>query len=144
MYEHQSTWNPNMPIRGLSYFARLYESYIQEQGKNVYGKGKIMLPFPSYLVFYNGEAEEPERKELLLSEAFQQPLRISDTELPAVECRAMMLNINRGHNLELMKRCQRLWEYAEFIDEIRQNLKKGLELRRQQMRRWNIAWSGEF
>ncbi len=29
LYEHQSTFNPNMPIRGLLYFARLYEAYIE-------------------------------------------------------------------------------------------------------------------
>ncbi|MCI8745248.1 MAG: hypothetical protein HFI25_06185, partial [Lachnospiraceae bacterium] len=27
LYEHQSTWNPNMPLRGLFYFAELYERY---------------------------------------------------------------------------------------------------------------------
>ena len=25
LYEHQSTWNPNMPLRGLFYFAQQYE-----------------------------------------------------------------------------------------------------------------------
>lgn len=31
LYEHQSTYNPNMPLRGLFYFARLYEAYIKEK-----------------------------------------------------------------------------------------------------------------
>ena len=29
LYEHQSTWNPNMPLRGLLYFAKLYQVYVR-------------------------------------------------------------------------------------------------------------------
>ena len=60
---------------------------------------------------------------LCLSEAFLLPEQDS---LPAVECRVRVLNINHGHNRELMERCRRLWEYAEFIECIRNNLKNGL------------------
>ena len=28
LFEHQSTYNPNMPLRGFSYFARLYEQVL--------------------------------------------------------------------------------------------------------------------
>ena len=28
LYEHQSTVNPNMPVRGLFYLARIYQNYI--------------------------------------------------------------------------------------------------------------------
>jgi len=41
-----------------------------------------------------------------------------------------MFNINRGHNQELMERCRRLWEYAEFIAEVNDNLEKGYSLKR--------------
>ena len=30
LYEHQSTYNPNLPIRGLIYLAHLYEGYIED------------------------------------------------------------------------------------------------------------------
>ena len=45
-----------------------------------------------------------------------------------MECRAQVLNINSGHNQEIMKRCHRLKEYSEFIGEIRRRLQSGLKL----------------
>lgn len=36
-----------------------------------------------------------------------------------------MLNINYGHNMELMNKCRRLHDYAYFVNEVNQNLKKG-------------------
>ena len=29
LFEHQSTFNPNMPVRGLLYLARIYQNYIR-------------------------------------------------------------------------------------------------------------------
>ena len=70
--EHQGSWNPNMPLRGVFYFARLYQDFITEKGYDLYGKAKIPLPYPQYVVFYNGAQERPEREELKLSESFVQ------------------------------------------------------------------------
>ena len=36
-----------------------------------------------------------------------------------------MLNINLGHNKELMEKCRALWEYAYFVNEVKENLKNG-------------------
>ena len=54
LYEHQSTLNPNMPIRGLIYFGKQYESYIKQNNMNIYGKKLLSLPFPQFVIFYNG------------------------------------------------------------------------------------------
>ena len=43
LYEHQSTFNANMPIRGLLYFARLYEAYIKKNKLDIYGHKMIDL-----------------------------------------------------------------------------------------------------
>ena len=64
LYEHQSTWNPNMPLRGLLYFAELYERYINSKGYRLSGNTCIPLPFPNYIVFYNGLEREAEREYL--------------------------------------------------------------------------------
>ncbi|MBO4387405.1 MAG: hypothetical protein J5817_10395, partial [Treponema sp.] len=32
LYEQQSTRNPNMPLRGLMYFAQLYQIYLTQRG----------------------------------------------------------------------------------------------------------------
>ena len=113
----------NMPLRGLIYFSALYQTWVKENGYDLYGVRQIPLPFPNYVVFYNGNAEEPDETVLCLSEAFLLP---DQNCTPAVECRVRVLNINQGHNRELMEQCRRLWEYAEFIECIRNNLKDGL------------------
>ena len=128
LYEHQSSFNPNMPVRGLSYFARLYETYMSRYQLNVYGRKLIRLPAPQYLVFYNGREDQPDELELKLSDAFVPSLK--NGESPALECRVRMLNINLGHNRQLMQDCRRLWEYAKFVDEVNRNLDSGYSIDR--------------
>ena len=120
LYEHQSTENQNMPLRGLLYFAKLYESYIESNGLNRYQKKRIPLPFPRFIVFYNGEAQMKDEETLCLSQAFDK----TDEE-PAVECIARFININYGCNKELMENCQRLAEYSQFIQCVREHLSIG-------------------
>ena len=53
--------------------------------------------------------------ELKLSDCFEN----TDNETPCLECTATMLNINYGHNQELMKHCRRLEEYSIFVQCVR-------------------------
>lgn len=124
LYEHQSTYNPNMPIRGLIYFARVYEAYIREHQLNIYGKTLIELPWPRYIIFYNGTNDEPDMQEMRLTDAFGKSAHTVG-KTPALECTAVMLNINYGHNMELLNKCRRLHDYAYFVNEVNLNLKKG-------------------
>ena len=121
LYEHQSTFSPNMPLRGLLYFARQYEGLIAQRKDNMYGSKLIMLPTPKYVVFYNGKDRQEDKSELLLSDAFE-----AGPGSGCLECQALMLNINRGHNKELMERCRRLWEYSEFVSEVNENLRQNM------------------
>ena len=107
LYEHQSSYNPNMPVRGLIYFAELYSGYIQKNKLDVYSTKQINLPVPRYIIFYNGT-----KNELRLSECFkysaQQSDELEQKEMkPCLELTATMLNINIGNNEELMKKCNR-------------------------------------
>lgn len=120
LYEHQSTINENMPLRGLLYFARLYESYLDSRELNRHQRRRIPLPFPRFVVFYNGEQNVPEVFEMRLSDSFDKK-----DEEPAVECVAKVININYGHNKELMNSCKRLHDYSFFVASVRRNLKKG-------------------
>ncbi|MCI8852776.1 MAG: Rpn family recombination-promoting nuclease/putative transposase [Lachnospiraceae bacterium] len=128
LYEHQSTWNPNMPLRGLLYFAKLYQVYVKEQGYDLSGNRRIPLPVPQYIVFYNGVREMPDQSEQLLSQAFAQSSG-SSLETAGLECRVRMININQGRNQELLEKCRRLWEYAELIGRIRHNQAQGMNLK---------------
>lgn len=118
LYEHQSTYNPNMPIRGLIYFARLYDAYVESNGINLYSSALKKLPLPRYIVFYNGTEREPDEVVLSLADAFE---KRGDGQTPCLECIATMLNINYGHNRELMEKCRRLEEYSDFVRTVRRH-----------------------
>lgn len=122
LWEHQSTFNPNMPARGLSYFSQLYQQYIEKYGVNLYSSKQKKLPFPQYIVFYNGEKDMPERMELRLSDAFFTKNGEKFHKQPAVEVIADMININVEKNAALMAQCQKLKEYAQFVDLVRKKL----------------------
>lgn len=123
LWEHQSSYNPNMPIRGLFYLSRMYRNYIEANGINIYSSHLKTLPIPRYIVFYNGLKEEEDRRELRLSEAF---IREDGKHLQScLEVKAIMLNINQGRNRELMDKCQRLREYAAFVNAVREELSRG-------------------
>ena len=112
LYEHQSTYNPNIPLRNLHYVARELRSW--SSGRTIYGRQLVKIPTPRFFVFYNGRDMQPERQVLKLSDAFMNP-----EEDPALELKVVMLNINLGRNKELMEHCHTLLEYAQFVDRLR-------------------------
>ena len=113
LYEHQSTYSPNLPVRYLLYVADVYSDYTKDM--NLYGTKAVKLPTPRFVIFYNGQAEQPDRKELKLSELFSIP----DAD-PSLELKAVMLNINKGHNRKLMETCRTLQDYAEYTFRVRE------------------------
>ena len=121
LYEQQSSYNPNMPLRGLMYFARLYEKILTKQHKDVYNSSLVKIPTPKYVVFYNGAAGKPDVLELRLSDAFEVP----DTS-GAFEWTATMLNINKGHNAALLEKCTALHAYSEYVARVRTNIRSGM------------------
>jgi len=118
LYEHQSTFSPNLPLRGLFYFARLYQKIIGNE-KKIYSGKLIELPYPQFVVFYNGTMKEPERQVLELQDAF---LKWANKENAALNCKAVVLNINLGYNKEVMEKCKKLKEYAQYIARVRKYL----------------------
>ena len=92
LYEQQSSYNPNMPVRLLQYAGNIYERYIVGHRKNKYGRTLIQLPVPKLVVFYNGPDERPEAEDLNLSDAFPPALR----EASDIQVHVRMLNVNLG------------------------------------------------
>lgn len=117
LYEAQSTDNPNMPLRGVLYFAQLYQSHVVQFGLNIYSTRHQKIPNPRYMVFYNGTASMPDISECRLSDAFENPQNSG-----CLECVATIVNINAGHNQELMDGCRLLYEYAYFVERVRHYL----------------------
>ena len=123
LYEHQSSKNENMPLRGFLYFARLYENYIEENNLDVFNSKLQKLPTPKYVVFFNGTQDEPDQRILRLSDAFVK-------EGGCLECEATLLNINYGKNQQILEQCKRLEEYSIFVATVRLYEKSEANLRK--------------
>ena len=116
LYEHQSSPNPNMPLRGLLYFAQLYQKYISNTKIKLVSETLRKIPNPNFIVFYNGKVERPEQYDLHLSDAF-----ISEDKSGNFEWTAHVININEKQNLSLQKKCKPLYDYIRFISRINHN-----------------------
>ena len=120
--EQQSTINPNMPLRMLRYIVELYSELNAEY--NIYSSRLIRLPYPSFIVLYNGIKEQPERREMRLSDAYMDsPVKEVNLELKVIQ-----LNINEGYNEKLKNSCPTLMGYSYFVNSIRKNLSLGLDI----------------
>ncbi len=115
LIEHQSTINPNMPVRMLLYIAKEYEKLLLSRG--MYSKRRVPIPTPEFYVFYNGIEEQPLEQVLKLSDAF---IEKCDT----MELTVKVINVNYEKGAEILERCKALSEYSRFIHMIRSAYEK--------------------
>ena len=108
LYEHQSTVNPNMPLRDLFYITSEFSELVEL--KSLYSSALIKLPTPNFVVFYNGDIEIGDVSEYRLSDSY-----MTRVEEPALELRVTVLNVNYGKNVKLMEQCESLKEYAQYV-----------------------------
>ena len=121
LIEHQSSWNPNMPLRMLWYVAKLYSRQLDSQ-EVVYRSRLIPIPAPEFYVFYNGNQDEPDYQKLHLSDAFA---HAANTLELTVDC----YNINYSTKNKLLDSCYELRCYSIFVQKVREGIQNGLELR---------------
>ena len=125
LYEHQSSFNPNMPMRFLIYAGILYSRYIEEKSNRYmkFSSKQQKAPSPRCICFYNGFDDKEDRMFLKLSDSFEKDSK------PDIEVNVTMININYGHNTELLDSCKPLKEYAWFVDRIRSDKKSKKSLK---------------
>ena len=121
LYEHQSTYNSNIPLRNLFYIADEYQRLVVR--KSLYSTVIQKIPTPRFIVFYNGTKKVEDYNEFRLSSAYENP-----TDDPDLELRVTMLNVNDGHNLELMEHCRTLKEYAKYVARVRKYVTQNIPL----------------
>jgi predicted transposase/invertase (TIGR01784 family) len=114
--EHQSTPNPNMPLRILLYIARIYEKIVEH--RSLYKETLVKIPKPEFIVLYNGLEKAPEKWEMRLSDAFNE---LEPGEKNTLDLTVAVYNINKGWNAELLQRSEHLAGYAEFVAKVREN-----------------------
>ena len=112
LYEHQSTYNPNMPLRDLFYISGEYQKLVDL--KSLYTSTRLRIPTPNFIVFYNGIEKNEDRWVEYLSESYE-----NMSGEPNLELKVIILNINVGHNKKLMEECQTLREYAQYVAKVR-------------------------
>ena len=112
LYEHQSTPNPNMPLRFLMYTTRLFEDLVKEQ--EILGRTLLNLPTPHFVVLYNGREKQPEVQTLRLSDAYE--VRQESYEL---DLACTVYNINKSNNAWLLENCEALNGYMTFVEYVR-------------------------
>ena len=113
LFEHQSTYNPNIPLRDLFYISGEYQKLVDQ--KSIYSSTLLKLPEPNFIVFYNGTEKKADRWVNCLSDAYEKHIGDSNLELKVIT-----LNINEGYNKDLMKQCKILREYAQYVEKVRE------------------------
>ena len=124
LYEQQASVNPNMPLRDLYYVAEEFKRIAPLN--RLYGTAKTEIPTPRFVVFYNGTAKQPERREYRLSELFAHAQRE-----PELELKVTVININDGCNRELLAKCESLRGYVAFVEKIRKKRAAKIKLERE-------------
>ena len=120
LWEHQSTHNPNMALRGCAYLGRLLSKLVDESRTSIYGSRRIPLPSTAYSVFFAGRETRPEREVLLLSDH-----TVSGARCGSLQVRAEVYNVNRGFNRAIMETCPELGGYAELMAAMREMVDEG-------------------
>ena len=120
LYEQQSSFNQNMPLRGFLYFSQLYQKYLTENKQSVNRSNKVKIPTPRFFVFYNGMTKKDNAFKMRLSDSFIVPDNSGDFEWTAT-----VVNINLNDNESLVKNCVPLYDYARFVAKVREFVKQG-------------------
>ncbi|OLA48412.1 MAG: hypothetical protein BHW39_01200 [Firmicutes bacterium CAG:552_39_19] len=115
LYEHQSTYSPNAPLRFLIYLTNLLKKTIRK--RDLYSRKRVQIATPHFAVFYNGTEKRPEKEVLKLSDAF-----INHTDTPEIELTVTVYNINPNNNTQLLEKSEVLRSYMIFVNRVRENL----------------------
>lgn len=121
LYEHQSTINPNIPLRELFYVSKILQGLIVN--KDLYSSRRIYIPIPRFYMFYNGLKEMPlkEAIERAITECIKEGI-LSDF---LKKNRAEALEMSwYEYNEELHLKSERQIAYEEGIE---QGMERGLK-----------------
>ena len=111
MIEHQSTINPNMPLRLLEYVARIYGNIVDSKAK--FSRHLVPLARPEFIVFYTGNQELPPESYLYLSDAFPNQTQNADLTL---ELKVKVCTIKSESPSPVVHSCTDLEQYVQFLE----------------------------
>lgn len=121
LFEHQSTFDPNIPLRTLLYAVDAYKKWLNGEygGKkfNIHSRRKIHLPKPKIFVFFTGNENRPAIETLTLFSGSHS----------IVQCEVICYNLNKYDKLPLLHNNLPLKGYQTLIHTVKENRKKGLD-----------------
>jgi len=119
--EHQSTLNPNMPLRMLSFAAAAYDLWFVNS-KEILKNRLYKIPTPKFYVLYNGE-RKLKHDVLKLSDAYK--LKAGEFSL---ELTAKVLDVNYDSGCAALEKSPSLKGYAYLVALIRRYQENGFSL----------------
>jgi len=121
LWEHQSTFDANLPLRGFAYFEKIYSRLVSGAPMRLYRAG-FKIPTPRFIIFYNGNRDVPDEMTLRLTDLMEHP------EKSDLQVTAHLVNINRGRSPKLMENCRTLSDYSTLVQRVKDNLDAGMDL----------------
>lgn len=125
VFEHQSSYNPNMPLRGYIYMADALKKYIALNQLDIYSSKRLEIPALRYYVFYNGTRKMEDETTLYLTDSMKGE---DAEEISCAQFKAHMININKGHSPKIMEKCPLLYEYSYFVAAVREKIDRETSL----------------
>lgn len=133
--EHQSTINPNMPLRDLWYVAELYKKMVEPRA--VFKKTLVKLPWPTFVVMYNGTDPLPPETRLELSNCFLGDDASDGKSL--LNLSVIVYNVNEGAGCSLLEKSPTLRQYSQLVSLVREYWNRGPITHRERQRIYEIC-----
>ena len=119
MQEHQSSINPNMPLRFLPYTADVLYTWLNNKA-DLHKNRLVTIPTPKFYVLYNGK-DELKQDVLQLSDAFRTDSRVFSMELVV-----KVIDINHSKKNVALQKSPSLGGYAYLMEQIRERAASGV------------------
>ena len=117
--DHQSSINPNMPLRYLPFVAEILYTWLEDK-KELFANKLVTIPTPKFYVFYNGK-ERLKHDILRLSDAFR-----TDNHGFSVELVVKVIDVNYNSKNDILLKSPSMGGYSYLMEQIRQRLDGGV------------------
>lgn len=117
LWEEQSTWNPNMALRLLTYSVSMWSNYLYSTNQEMSSRKLVKIPHVNCVVLYNGTAKEPATSTVNINDNF---LRERPKSATPLEFEVMVYNINTKAGKKLLSKCRPLLEYSWIITKVQE------------------------
>ena len=99
-------------------------SGVIEEEYDLFGRKRIPIPTPKFVVFYNGLEKRPAKETMHLSDAYEHKEEQYDLDLTCI-----VYNINPGYNKDIQDGSRVISGYTSFVEKVRTYEKEEVALK---------------